>query len=150
MPQDVYIILNESNPDKAYLLIEAKTRQRQKEDQQRALELSQANADAQMQSNAQAEEEKRNTISLQEELSNAQHMRDMEKLEKENQWKVILLKLEKGLELNNDEMERYNQLMISSEKNRTTISVAMIGAIGLLLNFGLNLVETRIVHWKGR
>ena len=30
------------------------------------------------------------------------------------------------------------------------IGVAMIGAIGLLLNFGLNLVEARIVHWKGR
>ncbi len=30
------------------------------------------------------------------------------------------------------------------------IGVALIGAIGLLLNFGLNIVETRVVHWKGR
>ena len=30
------------------------------------------------------------------------------------------------------------------------IGVALIGAIGLVLNFTLNLVETRIVHWKGR
>ena len=30
------------------------------------------------------------------------------------------------------------------------IGVALIGAIGLLLNFGLNFVEARIVHWKGR
>ena len=30
------------------------------------------------------------------------------------------------------------------------IGVALIGAIGLLLNFMLNLVETRLVHWKGR
>ena len=30
------------------------------------------------------------------------------------------------------------------------IGVALIGAIGLLLNFTLNFVEGRIVHWKGR
>ena len=30
------------------------------------------------------------------------------------------------------------------------IGVALIGVIGLVLNFTLNLVETRIVHWKGR
>jgi NitT/TauT family transport system permease protein len=30
------------------------------------------------------------------------------------------------------------------------IGVALIGAIGLLLNFTLNIVEGRIVHWKGR
>ena len=30
------------------------------------------------------------------------------------------------------------------------IGIALIGAIGLLLNFMLNFVETRIVHWKGR
>ena len=30
------------------------------------------------------------------------------------------------------------------------IGVALIGAIGLLLNFGLNFVEARVVHWKGR
>lgn len=30
------------------------------------------------------------------------------------------------------------------------IGVALIGAIGLILNFSLNLVEHRIVHWKGR
>jgi NitT/TauT family transport system permease protein len=30
------------------------------------------------------------------------------------------------------------------------IGVALIGAIGLLLNFTLNWVEGRIVHWKGR
>jgi NitT/TauT family transport system permease protein len=30
------------------------------------------------------------------------------------------------------------------------IGVVLIGAIGLLLNFSLNLVEGRIVHWKGR
>lgn len=30
------------------------------------------------------------------------------------------------------------------------IGVALIGAIGLLLNFSLNFVEGRIVHWKGR
>jgi len=128
MPQDVYIILNESNPEKAYLLIEAKTRQRQKEDQQRALELSKANADAQMQSNAQAEEEKRSTLELQEELNDAQHAREMERIEKEYQWKAILLKLERGIELNENEAERYNQFMIASDKNKTSITVAMIGA----------------------
>lgn len=30
------------------------------------------------------------------------------------------------------------------------IGVAMIGAIGLILNLALNALETRIVHWKGR
>lgn len=30
------------------------------------------------------------------------------------------------------------------------IGVALIGAIGLILNFSLNLVEHKIVHWKGR
>ena len=30
------------------------------------------------------------------------------------------------------------------------IGVAMIGAIGLVLNLALNALETRIVHWKGR
>ena len=30
------------------------------------------------------------------------------------------------------------------------IGVALIGVIGLLLNFMLNFVETRLVHWKGR
>ena len=30
------------------------------------------------------------------------------------------------------------------------IGVVLIGAIGLLLNFSLNLVEHRVVHWKGR
>lgn len=30
------------------------------------------------------------------------------------------------------------------------IGVALIGVIGLLLNFGLNFIETKIVHWKGR
>ena len=30
------------------------------------------------------------------------------------------------------------------------IGVALIGAIGLLLNFTLNAIESRIVHWKGR
>ena len=30
------------------------------------------------------------------------------------------------------------------------IGVALIGAIGMLLNFTLNAIESRIVHWKGR
>ncbi|MBV9735051.1 MAG: ABC transporter permease [Acidisphaera sp.] len=30
------------------------------------------------------------------------------------------------------------------------VGVALIGAIGLLLNFSLNLVEAKVVHWKGR
>ena len=30
------------------------------------------------------------------------------------------------------------------------IGVALIGAIGLILNFSLNLIEHKIVHWKGR
>jgi ABC-type nitrate/sulfonate/bicarbonate transport system permease component len=30
------------------------------------------------------------------------------------------------------------------------IGVVLIGAIGLILNFSLNLVEHKIVHWKGR
>jgi ABC-type nitrate/sulfonate/bicarbonate transport system permease component len=30
------------------------------------------------------------------------------------------------------------------------IGVALIGIIGLLMNLVLNLVETKIVHWKGR
>lgn len=30
------------------------------------------------------------------------------------------------------------------------IGIALIGAIGLLLNLALNALETRIVHWKGR
>jgi ABC-type nitrate/sulfonate/bicarbonate transport system permease component len=30
------------------------------------------------------------------------------------------------------------------------IGVALIGAIGLLLNLSLNLIETKIIHWKGR
>ena len=30
------------------------------------------------------------------------------------------------------------------------IGVALIGAIGLVLNLGLNFIEGRIVHWKGR
>jgi NitT/TauT family transport system permease protein len=30
------------------------------------------------------------------------------------------------------------------------IGIALIGAIGLILNFSLNLIEHRIVHWKGR
>ena len=30
------------------------------------------------------------------------------------------------------------------------IGIALIGAIGLLLNLTLNLIETKIVHWKGR
>jgi ABC-type nitrate/sulfonate/bicarbonate transport system permease component len=30
------------------------------------------------------------------------------------------------------------------------IGVALIGIIGLLMNLALNLVETKIVHWKGR
>lgn len=30
------------------------------------------------------------------------------------------------------------------------IGIALIGAIGLLLNVALNLIEGRIVHWKGR
>lgn len=30
------------------------------------------------------------------------------------------------------------------------IGIALIGAIGLVLNLGLNALETRVVHWKGR
>jgi NitT/TauT family transport system permease protein len=30
------------------------------------------------------------------------------------------------------------------------VGIALIGAIGLLLNFALNFLEARIVHWKGR
>src|SRR5215467_13070279 len=30
------------------------------------------------------------------------------------------------------------------------IGVVLIGAIGLILNFSLNLIEHRLVHWKGR
>jgi len=30
------------------------------------------------------------------------------------------------------------------------IGIALIGAIGLVLNLGLNALESRIVHWKGR
>lgn len=30
------------------------------------------------------------------------------------------------------------------------IGIALIGAIGLVLNFTLNFIEARIVHWKGR
>jgi len=30
------------------------------------------------------------------------------------------------------------------------IGIALIGAIGLALNMALNLVETRLIHWKGR
>ena len=30
------------------------------------------------------------------------------------------------------------------------IGIGLIGAIGLLLNVALNLVETWLVHWKGR
>ena len=30
------------------------------------------------------------------------------------------------------------------------IGIALIGAIGLVLNLALNALETRVVHWKGR
>lgn len=30
------------------------------------------------------------------------------------------------------------------------VGIALIGAIGLLLNLSLNWVEGRVVHWKGR
>ena len=30
------------------------------------------------------------------------------------------------------------------------IGIALIGAIGLLLNVALNTAEAKVVHWKGR
>ena len=30
------------------------------------------------------------------------------------------------------------------------IGIALIGAIGLMLNIAINLLETKLVHWKGR
>lgn len=123
-PQDLYIIENEKNPERAYLILEAKTKQRKKEEEAAALRLQKMNGQVQQESAIAAENAKRETIVLEQESKIAQGEIELEKLDREWQYKMLYLKMEKGLDFEDAEKERWTQLMIADRKNRTTERVA--------------------------
>lgn len=127
-PTDIYIIEREKNPEKAYMILDAKIRKRKKEEQQNAIMLQQENGKVQQESAKVAEEEKRATLALTEQVGMATHGYDMEKIDREWQYKMLYLKMEKGFELDEKEKELWSNLIIAKDKNRTTERVAMIGA----------------------
>jgi hypothetical protein len=127
-PQDFYIIENEKNPQKAYMLLEAKDRQRQKEALNESMALQEQNAKVQQQSAVVAEQAAQQTLQLQAQLKEREHEMELEKMTKEAELKGFLIKLEKGMELSDNEKERFTQLVMSNQKNQTTLMVAQISA----------------------
>jgi hypothetical protein len=129
-PQDVYIIEQESekNPERAYMLLESKSKERKSEAQQQALEFSQQNAQVQQQSAVVAEQAKQQTLQMQMQFEQIKHSMEKDKLGYEAQLKAFLLKLEKGMNFSNDERDRFNNLVIAHDKNQALIESTQISA----------------------
>lgn len=127
-PQDIYIIQNEQNPEKAYMLLESKSKEREDEDHNKALQLSQENAKVQQQSAMVAEQAKQQTLQMQMQFDQMKHEMDKDKLSHEAQLKAFLIKLEKGLEFSNDEKDRFANLVMAHDKNRAMLEATEISA----------------------
>jgi hypothetical protein len=128
LPQDVYIIENEKNPERAFMILDAKTKQRKQEDEQAALRLQQMNGQIQQQSAQAAEQAKQQTLQLAHQLESEKASFEMQRLVQEYQLKAMLIKLEKGLDMNNEDKERMTQLLLNSQDNLTTLKAANISA----------------------
>lgn len=127
-PQDLYIIQNEQNPEKAFMLLEAKSQEREDEDHNKALQLSQQNAQVQQQSAVVAEQAKQQTLQMTMQFKQMEHQMELQKLSHEAQLKAILIKLEKGLDLSNDERDRFTNLVIAHDKNQAMLEATEISA----------------------
>lgn len=128
LPQDGYVVVTEKNPEKAYLLLESKTKQRTREIQEFELQKIKENAQQQQQSNIASEQMKQQTLKMTMAYEQAKNQAELERITHEMQWKLILAKTEKGMELQDNERERLNQLMISHDKNMTSIKTTEISA----------------------
>jgi acyl-CoA hydrolase len=108
-PQDAFLIENENNLQRAYLLLEQKIRQRQNEQQQAEIQKMNAQAQGNVQAAQQAEEEKRKTMQLDLEVYREKSMIDLEKettiLREKAQLDYILQKTIKGMDLTAKEAE---------------------------------------------
>jgi hypothetical protein len=127
-PQDLYLIEQEDNPDKAYMLIEAKSRQRKAEQQEQSMALQQQNADVQLDANKQAEMMKQQTLQLEQQAKQADVSTQMELLSHEYQLKMIYLKMEKGLDLTAQEQAAWDSLIQIRAKGNIELDKAKIAA----------------------
>jgi hypothetical protein len=127
-PQDVYIIENEKNPEKAYLILESKDKQRSEEEMKKSMALQEQNAKVQSDAAVQAEKAKQETLRMAEEFKVLEHNRQLEVLTHETELKIYAMKIEKGIDLTSEEQARLTQLIMSREKNATTLAAARISA----------------------
>lgn len=122
LPQDIYLIQQEDNPDRAYLLLDAKSRQRQEEEHQRAISLQEQNAQVQLQANSQLEKQKQDTIQMTEQFKDAEMQRTMAIETHKFQLKSIQTKLEAGIALDENDKLLYGELMKISAQGRIDLA----------------------------
>lgn len=127
-PQDLYIIETEENPDKAYMILDAKIRQRTQEEQQRASALQKENAQNQSQAGQDVEAAKQQTLQMTQDWEREKFMMEKDKANHDFQLNLILEKVKQGHTLDENEQLFYQNQQLQAQKLAADLQKARIAA----------------------
>lgn len=132
LPEDAYVIENEPNIQRAYLILSQKRRLREKEEQNRQKDLMKTQADGNTQTAVALEEAKRETMSVELDVFREKTTIETEAkiltIREEKQWEVIMEKIKAGAALSVAEEATYAKLLTTEMTVRGQIAASKINA----------------------
>lgn len=132
LPEDAFLIENENNIQRAYMLLAQKRRQREEQEFQRQRQLMADQAQGNAQAGIAVEQAKQQTIDMQAKADfmiaqmNAQAQIAVE--ERKSFLQAMIVKMQGGIDLTAQEAELYAKLVETQMKIAGNIQVAQIGA----------------------
>lgn len=128
LPEDAYVVENEQNIQRAYLILAQKRRLREKEEQERQKDLMKTQADGNTQTAVATEEAKRATMAMEIDLFREKTTIETEAkilaIREEKQWDVIMEKIKAGSALSVAEEATYAKLLSTEMTVRAQIQVS--------------------------
>jgi hypothetical protein len=132
LPEDAFVIENEPNIHRAYLLLAQKRRHREEEQLSAEMAKMKQQADGNTETAVALEQEKRATAEAEVELYEQKKSIDVEgellKIREKAQWDIIAKKIDAGVTLSVAENKMVENLMVTEMKIRGDIQKAKIGA----------------------
>lgn len=132
LPEDVFMVEQEPNLQRAYMLLSQKRRQREAQNFEQEMMKMKQQADGNTQTAVALEEEKRKTAEAEAQAYERKKMIDAQakilEIREKAQWDLILMKYEKGAELTLQEEELVNNLMITEMTIAKDMAVAKMNA----------------------